>query len=120
MYVSRFLQLEVSFVCLHGRWTLTWILDVKECGLGPGSVPSQRRGPDSYCVVPRMHHFQFAATSLFVHVPRHTVVQLLQENNAKVYTGSNKKGTAVYECYCLNSTVHPVRSFVSTSTADKT
>lgn len=55
--------------CLHGRWRLTWVLHKEVSGLGPGSVPGQRGGPDPHRVVPRMHHFQLAATGHFVHVP---------------------------------------------------
>lgn len=81
-------SLGLGLVCFYGRWRLTCVLDVEVCGLGPGSVPSQRGGPDPYCVVPRMHHFQLTAMGHFVHVPRHTVVQLLQK---KQHSGSGRQ-----------------------------
>ena len=65
------------WLCLHDRWRLTCVLDVEVRGLGPGSVPSQRGGPDPHRVVPRMHHSQLAATGYSVNVPGYTVVQLL-------------------------------------------
>lgn len=60
---------------------LTCILHVEIRVLGPWSVSCQRGGPYLHRIVPRMHYIQFATTGLFIHVPRHTVMQLLQKRD---------------------------------------
>lgn len=61
--------------------SLTEVLYVEVCGVGPGAVSCQRRGSDPHSVVPRVHHSQPAALRLLVHLPGHTVVQLLERTH---------------------------------------
>lgn len=70
-------------------WRLTCVLDVEVRGLGPGAVAGQRGGPDPHRVIPRMHHFELAASGLFVRAPRHAIVQFLREERER-----GKKKTA--------------------------
>ena len=61
--------------------SLTQVFYVEVCGVSPGAVSCQRGGSDPHGIIPRMHHSQLAAPRLLVHLPGHTVVQLLEQTH---------------------------------------
>lgn len=60
------------------RW-LT-VLYVEVSGLRPGTVASQGGCTDAHCIIPRMHHSEFAASIRYVAPPGHAKLQILRRD----------------------------------------